>query len=499
MSPTRSTPSKRASTPPLGAVPWRPHAYQKKAAKWLVSNGAAALFLDPGLGKTSITLAAFSVLKKQGLAKRALVIAPLRVCHSVWPNEVTKWSDFSGLRVVVLHGPEKERALAADADLYVINPEGLPWLLKPKAKTNSWGQTTKEIDVKGFKAHGFDTLIVDELSKFKHTQTQRFKLLKPVLDTFQRRWGLTGSPAANGLMDLFGQVFVLDRGRALGPYMTHFRNTYFTPLDANGWEWALKPGADRLIYDRLRPLALRMSAEDYLDLPPLTTTDIYVELPDNCREIYRKLEDDLIARVGDDVIVVSSASAASIACRQAAAGAIYLTDDLRPELVKAGSSGRAWTELHRAKIDALEDLVDEMQGQPLMVIYEFNHDLERLLAKFPNTPYIGGGVSAKRGKEIEQLWNAGLLPLLFGHPQSMGHGLNLQGVGNYVCWFSPTWNFELYDQTIRRVWRQGQTKNVFVYRILTKGTVDMDVVTALAAKDKTQRSFFEALKQRRGA
>ena len=245
---------------------WKPHNYQKKAVKFLVENGAAALFLDPGLGKTSITLAAISFLIKRGIISKVLLIAPLRVCHSVWPREIEKWKDFSHLRIEILHGPKKDEALKRDADIYIINPEGLDWLLQVQKTKSTNGKTKVGVDLRRWKALGFDTLVVDELTKFKNTSTNRFKSLKLVLHTFARRWGLTGSPASNGLMDLFGQCFVLDLGRTFGPYITKFRMQYFDQ-GYDGFSWTLKEGAEKEIYKRVAPLALRMAAEDYIEMP----------------------------------------------------------------------------------------------------------------------------------------------------------------------------------------------------------------------------------------
>lgn len=480
---------------PPSSTPWKPHAYQKKAVKFLLEHAASALFLDPGLGKTSITLAAIKLLKQKKVLGKVLLIAPLRVCYSVWPKEVEKWTDFSKLKVAVLHGPKKEEALRSEADIYVINPEGLDWLLKPtKAKTSA-GKTKVTVDVRRFKALGFDTLVVDELSKFKHTNTNRFKSLKLVLNTFQRRWGLTGSPAANGLIDLFGQCYVLDQGRTLGAYISHYRMKYFIP-GFDGFSWDLRPGADQEIYERLAPLALRMAADDYLDMPTLIENNIRVSLPTNVMEIYKTLEEDLIAKINDKVVVASTAAAASIKCRQVANGGIYLDQDVTA-LVKLPKTNREWVNLHTEKVDALADLIEELQGSPLLVAYDFEHDLDRLKEKLgKDVPYIGGGVPTKRAAELEKLWNAGKLPVLLGHPQSIAHGLNLQEMGNHVCWHSLTWNYELYDQFIRRVLRQGnKSKKVFVHHILAAGTIDEVMMAVMKSKQSGQNALFDALKK----
>jgi SNF2 family DNA or RNA helicase len=482
---------------PPSSKPWQPHAYQKKAVKFLLEHAASALFLDPGLGKTSITLAAIKLLKQKKLLDKVLLIAPLRVCYSVWPKEVSKWADFGGLKVAVLHGPRKEEALKSEADVYVINPEGLDWLLQAKKTKTAQGKTKVDVDLRRFKNLGFDTLVVDELSKFKHTNTNRFKGLKLVLSTFRRRWGLTGSPASNGLLDLFGQCYVLDQGRTLGPYISHYRMKYFVPSH-DGFSWNIREGAEQEIYERLSPLALRMAADDYLDMPALIENNIRVDLPDNVMVMYNQLEEDLIAKIDAKVVVASTAAAASMKCRQVANGGLYLDPEVQA-LIKLPKSKREWVNLHTEKVDALADLIDELQGSPLLVAYDFEHDLDRLREKLgQDVPYIGGGVSAKRSAELEHLWNAGKLPVLLGHPQAMAHGLNLQEMGNHVCWHSLTWDYELYDQFIRRVLRQGnKSKKVFCHHIMARGTVDEVVLAAVKSKRRGQNALFDALKKLR--
>jgi SNF2 family DNA or RNA helicase len=482
---------------PPSSKPWQPHAYQKKAVKFLLEHAASALFLDPGLGKTSITLAAVKLLKQKKLLDKVLLIAPLRVCYSVWPKEVGKWTDFGGLKVAVLHGPKKEEALKSEADIYVINPEGLDWLLQAKKTKTAQGKTKVDVDLRRFKNLGFDTLVVDELSKFKHTNTNRFKGLKLVLNTFRRRWGLTGSPASNGLLDLFGQCFILDQGRTLGPYISHYRMKYFVPSH-DGFSWNIREGAEDEIYERISPLALRMAADDYLDMPALIENNIRVDLPSNVMTMYNQLEEDLIAKIDSKVVVASTAAAASMKCRQVANGGLYLDPEVQA-LIKLPKSSREWVNLHTEKVDALADLIDELQGSPLLVAYDFAHDLDRLREKLgQDVPYIGGGVSAARSAELEQLWNAGKLPVLLGHPQAMAHGLNLQEVGNHICWHSMTWDYELYDQFIRRVLRQGnKSKKVFVHHIMARGTIDEVVLASVKSKRRGQNALFDALKKLR--
>jgi SNF2 family DNA or RNA helicase len=462
--------------------------------KFLLEHAAAALFLDPGLGKTSITLAAIKLLKKKKVLNKVLIIAPLRVCHSVWPYEIQKWKDFNGLKVIVLHGPHKDDLLKEEADIYVINPEGLEWLLQMQKTKSAAGKTRVSVDLRRWKKLGFDTLVIDELSKFKHTNTNRFKAMKLVISTFARRWGLTGSPASNGLRDLFGQCYMLDEGRSLGRYITHYHREYFDQ-GYDGFSYTLKDGADEQIYERLRPLALRMG-DELLDMPKLVENNIFVQLPDNVIQIYNQLEDDLIAKLDEGVVTAKTAATASMKVRQVASGGVYLDPDVTA-LIKLPTSKKEWVDLHEVKLDALEELVEELQGSPLLVAYDFQHDLARIQKRFgKDVPYIGGGVSVKRSTELEQAWNRGELPLLFGHPQSIAHGLNLQQVGQHVAWHTLTWDYELYDQFIRRVRRQGsKARRVFVHHILAEGTIDEVILGALKMKRRGQNALFSALKK----
>jgi SNF2 family DNA or RNA helicase len=444
---------------------WTPHAYQKQAIKFMVERGAAGLFLDPGLGKSSVTLATFKLLKKQGLVRRMLVIAPLRPAYSVWPGEAQKWDEFRELKVSVLHGPDKEDRLKAGADVFVINPEGLTWLA-----------THKQEEV------GCDMLAVDESTRFKHGDTQRFKTLRPMLAWFRRRYILTGSPAPNGLLDLFGQCYILDQGNALGRYITHYRMNYFNPSGFGGYTWLPKAGAQEAIYKKLQPLVLRMSGADYLDLPPYISNTVEVELPEEQRATYDQMEKLLLATVEDGVITAANAAAATSKCRQIANGGIY------------HDGGEKWTNLHHAKSDAVVEIVEELSGKPCLVAYEFRHDLDRLLRVFPDAPHIGGGVSPRRFREIEGAWNAGEIPVLLAQPQSVAHGLNLQGVGAAVVLLSVPWDLETYEQFIRRVWRQGQKERVGVHHIIAKNTIDEIVMKVLVKKDRVQQDLLEALK-----
>lgn len=458
---TRKKPSKLLSTA------WMPKLHQKKAVSFLLKNASAALFLDPGLGKTSIVLKAIQSIKRANMPAKTLIIAPLRVCYMVWPKEQEKWSDFKDLKVVILHGRDKERNLESDADIYVINPEGLPWLMQDNR----------------FKNLDPDILVVDESSKFKRTNTQRFKLLRPILPRFARRWILTGSPAPNGLMDLFGQIYILDLGHALGQFITHYRRTYFYPSGFGGYDWKLQDGGKARIEDRIRPLVLRMEAEDYIKLPKEIIDNVMVELPRKAMEIYRDMERDFIIAIQKGKVMASNAAVASGKCCQIANGGVY-------------DETGATNQIHDAKSEAVADLVEELQGTPCLIGYEYDHDLARLLKVLgKNTPYIGGGVSPKRALGIERAWNAGELPVLLGHPASMGHGLNLQEAGNHVIWYSIPWNYEYYDQFNRRVRRQGSAHSrVFIHRLIAADTIDEAKIVALGSKHGTQKSLMDALK-----
>lgn len=446
---------------------WNPHKYQRKAVKFVIQQGAAALFLDPGLGKTSIFLAAVKILKKEKLINKVLIIAPLRVCYLVWPKEVVKWHDFKDLKVQILHGKDKEKNLYKEADIYLINPEGLTWLV-----------------THNLKKLGFDMLGIDESSKFKAANTKRFKQLKLLLPIFRRRVIMTGTPSPNGMMDLFSQIFILDGGAALGRFITHYRNNYFYPTGFGGYEWKLQNGAEQKIQNAIKPLVLRMEAKDYLELPELIENNIYVELPAEARHAYKEMEDELFVDLAKGDIVAANAAAASMKCRQIANGGVYDED-------------RGVHQLHMEKAEAVKDLIEELQGTPALVAYDFEHDLGRLqkvLGK--NVPYIGGGVSPKRSQEIEKAWNAGEIPVLLGHPASVAHGLNLQNAGNHVIWHSLTWNFENYDQFNKRILRQGSKhKKVFVHHIIAEKTVDVAILTALKFKDNTQKSLLAGLKE----
>lgn len=445
---------------------WTPRPYQMHAAQFMVERDAAGLLLAPGLGKTSTTLAALSAMKAAGQMKGALIIAPLKPLYDVWPAERVKWDDFAFLRMQLLHGPKKDAALATPADVYVINPEGLQWLFKAGRKLP------------------FDTLVIDESTKFKNPSSGRFKLLRSMLPKFKNRYILTGTPSPNGIEDLWAQVFLLDGGERLGKYITHFRRRYMIDLAPKGAQysdWKPRVGAEDEVRRRIEDICMALKAEDYLDMPDLITNDISVKLPPGAAKQYRALRDQFITDMGAGVVTAANAAAKTTKLRQIANGYVY-------------ADGGATEVVHHAKVEALQELVDAQAGDPLLVAVAFVSEAQAL-GKLLDAPYIGGGVPAARVSELIRLWNAGKLPVLLAHPTAVAHGLNLQAGGRSVCWFGLTYNREEYDQFIARVYRQGQTRGVVVHRIIADGTIDAAIADVLASKDATQKSFINALRR----
>jgi len=446
-------------------VSWTPHEYQLRAVEFVLEREAAGLFLDPGLGKTSIVLAAITALKKAKKFKKALIVAPLRVCHMTWPAEAAKWKDFAGLKMNVLHGHKKEKLLLDPCDVHVINPEGLDWL---------WRQ------LKG--KWPYDVLVIDESTKFKSWTAQRTKALKGKLDKFARRWILTGTPAPNSIADLFSQIFILDGGARLGQYITYFRTRFMTQGGYNGYEWTPKEHALEEIEGLLSDVVLRLDAKDWLELPELTFVDLEVELPNAVRKTYDKLEEEFLLELASGEVTAMNAGVLGMKLRQVTNGFVYDDEQVAHHM-------------HDVKIDALCDLVEELSGQPLFVGVAFKHEVEMIRKALGyEVPYLGGGVTKTAAADIVARWNAGEIPVLLAHPASVSHGLNLQAACRHVCWFGLTWNLEEYDQFIRRVYRQGQQNHVVVHNIVAKDTMDQRIAKALRAKDKTQAHLLQALK-----
>ena len=459
-----------------------------------MENPVSGLFLDPGLRKTSITLYAFRVLKLSGLVRRMIVIAPIRVAYNVWPSEVDKWKQFQDMKIVVLHGKNKTDAVLADesVDIFVINPEGLDWLLgKPGSKK---GEIKPNME--RFKLLDCQMFVLDESSKFKNTQTKRFALLKPFLPKFLRRHILTGSPAPKNYLDLFAQVYILDLGRALGQFITHYRNKYFDPTGYGGYTWKLREGSDKLIQKAIKPLVLRMEAEDYIQIPKLVENDIYFDLPDKARAMYDDMEDDLVAILESGEAVTSpTGAAARTKCAQIANGFIYLNR----EGLEFPNKKNLFDKVHEAKLDALEELLAERQGQPTLIFYWFQADLEMIRSRLgKDTPSISE-VSLKKGKELENAWNRNELPVLLANPASVGHGLNMQeGNAHHAIWYELPDDYDAYDQANRRLRRRGNTNDhVFAHRLLARKTVDVAKAKMLANKGANQKDFLDAMKSYR--
>jgi SNF2 family DNA or RNA helicase len=454
-------------------VKFKPHNYQKKAIKFMLQNPAAALLLEPGLGKTVSVLSALDILKEQGIVKKTLVVSTIRIIYSVWPKEIKKWSfDFS---TSIVHGDHKLKALKADADIYLINFDGLLWLQNQPKKL----------------LEKFDVLVLDESSKVKNFKTLRFKAVKKLLNYFDRRYILTGTPTPKSLMDLFSQIYVLDQGEALGRYITAYRNEFFYPYGFKGYQYALQDGADKKIYKKIKPLVVRFD-ESFLNLPKKTDNFIEIELPDDVMSRYREMEEEFVMELKEGHVLASTAAVKTQKLRQIVNG--HIKDNYGDTHF-----------IHEAKIEALSDLIEELQGSPLLVGYEFKADLKMLMDAFPyitvggqriKSRYVGGGVKPKDALKIEDEWNAGKLPLLFGQISSVAHGLNLQDAGHHAAFYSLTWNLEDYLQLIKRIWRQGQKKQVIIHHLMVKDSVDYDVKAVLDEKNMTQTALLNALKTR---
>jgi len=448
---------------------WKPHQYQLNAVKFLLESGSGSLWLEPGLGKTSVTLQAIKSLKAAKQIRKVLILAPLRPAHAVWGPEIEKWENFQDLTYTVLHGSKKDQLINENTDIHILNFDGLAWFSNIIARRGVFD---------------YDLLVVDEISYLRNTRTQRFKALSPLLDKFKRRFGLTGSPAPNSLLDIFGPQLVIDRGATFGKYISHFRTKYFYQTGYGGYEYKLLPGAEQQIYEALANKVLRMSATDYLEMPELITNKVYIELPPGARKVYKELEDQLMTAIGEGSVSALNAAVAVGKCQQVANGAVYL-DGVEKEIKI----------LHHEKLDAVKDLVEEMYGKPVLIGYHYKHDLVALKEAFPDAPVIGSGVTGDEMNIIINKWNAGEVPVLLAHPQSAGHGLNLQGAGHAVIWYSLTWSLEIYEQFVRRLWRQGQRNNIVVHQIIASKTVDEAIVKAIERKDNTQQNLLNAIKE----
>lgn len=464
--------------------------YQKQAVEFGVEREGAGFFLAPGLGKTLISLMIFKILKAAGVVDEMMVVAKRRIVYNVWRQEVTKWK--FPFKTVILHGDEKTERLSAKTDIWLINYDGLQWLKNQKM----WLRRAKKRRI---------MLVCDESSKLRHTKTQRFKSLKKILPRFVRRYILTGSPAPSGLMGLFGQIYVLDYGEALGRFITAFRNEYFYPSGFMGYKWTLQKGAEEQMFKDIKHLVIRFGT-DKLKLPPLTMLYRYVTLPPKAREQYDRLERDFILEYEEGNIIASNAAVASGKLRQVANGGCYYSPTGVPiDEVPGKKPPRKWRTIHDEKCDELVELLEELNGEPALVAFEFKHDVERIRAffkenapQFKDAPVADGKTSDEELEKLLVRWNEGAIPVLFGHPESVAHGLNLQGKGGIVIFFTMTWNLENYEQFIQRVWRQGQKRRVLVYHIIARDTVDEDVKSTIESKDRSQQRLLKAMERRYG-
>jgi SNF2 family DNA or RNA helicase len=443
---------------------FKPHGYQLDAVERITDKSHYGLFLDMGLGKTVITLTAIKRLIEDFAVCRVLIIAPRTVAESTWQTEANKWEHTKDLTFSTVLGTatQREAALAKEADCYVINRENVVWLC----------------DYYKYQLP-FDMLVVDESSSFKNHQAKRFKALKKVLPCFSRVVILTGTPAPNTLMDIWAQMYLLDRGEALGKTITQYRRQYFRPGQTNGYivyNYVLQPGAEKKIHQAIEPKVASLKAADWLKLPKRIDNVVKINLPAKAAALYAKMEKDYILSFGDEDVTAASAAALSNKLLQMANGAVYDED-------------KGVINLHDAKIEKLKEIQELNEGQPILVFYAYKHDLEKLKEAFKNARELKGA------KDMED-WNKGKIPMLLAHPASTAYGLNLQSGGNIIVWYGLTWSLELYQQANARLYRQGQEKPVIIHHLVSAGTIDEKVVKALEGKARGQDAMLEAVKAR---
>ena len=443
---------------------YAPHNYQKFATDFIINHPVSAVLLEMGLGKSVISLSAINELMLDYFdVSRTLVIAPLRVANSTWPDEIKKWDHLKHLNYSVVIGSEKERldALRKPAHIYLINRENVDWLITKSGV--SWK---------------FDMVVIDELSSFKSYQAKRFKSLLKVRPKIKRIVGLTGTPSSNGLMDLWAEFRLLDMGERLGRYITYYRQNFFVPDKRNQqmiFSYKPKDGAEKKIYSLISDITISMKSKDFLKMPECVMNEVIVTLSDKEQKLYDSLKQDMVLSLEENDIDAINAAALSNKLLQMSNGAVYNDD-------------KESLHIHDRKLDALEDLIEGANGKPVLVAYWFKHDLEKIKVRFDVR-------EIKSAKDISD-WNEGKIPVALIHPASAGHGLNLQAGGSTLIWFGLTWSLELYQQTNARLYRQGQDSTVVIYHILTKGTIDEDVMKALKAKEKIQDALIESVKAR---
>lgn len=446
---------------------FNPHKYQQYAIDFIIKNPIAAILLDMSMGKTAICLMAIQHLMYESFeVNKVLVICPLRVTLT-WRDEIAKWSQLNGLTYSIVKGTaaQRKKALQADADIYIINRENVPWLI------NTSGVP-----------FDFDMVVVDELSSFKNHQTARHKALMKVRPYIKRIVGLTGTPVSGGLMDLFAEFKLLDMGERLGRFIGQYRLNYFKPDRVNGpivYSYKLLPGAEEKIYDKISDITISMKAVDYLDMPELITTEYPVYLDEDEMEKYEELKKDLILSTPEHEVTAANAASLSNKLSQMANGAVY-TDD--KEIIK----------FHDKKLDALEDIIESANGKPLLVAYWFKHDYTRIVERLEK---IGVKYMKIDTDESIRKWNNKEIPVALIHPASAAHGLNLQQGGNTMVWLGLSWSHELYAQACCRLYRQGQSEGtVSIIHLVTKGTIDEKIMKALSQKENTQSALIDAVK-----
>lgn len=441
---------------------YKPHEYQTYATRFLLEHPISCLMLDCGLGKTVITLTALWDLVLDSFdIGRVLVIAPKRVAENVWVQEIEKWEHLTGLTAVRVLGNEQERrsALNTPAFLYIINRENVAWLVKNRR----WD---------------FDMVVIDELSSFKSHQAQRFKAMRKVRTLVTRIVGLTATPAPNSLMDLWAEMCLLDMGQRLGRYIGSYRERFFVPDKRNReivYSYKPREGAEDKIYESISDICISMKAKDHLQMPELVTNRVTVSMSPKEHEVYDRLRRDMVTELNGEELDAVNAASLSNKLQQMSSGAVY-------------SSGHQTVVLHSRKLDALEDLIEAANGKPLLVAYWFHHEHDRLHERFDCR-------DINTAEDIAA-WCAGEIPVGLIHPASAGHGLNLQSGGSTLVWLSLTWSLELYEQLNDRLWRQGQEHTVVIHHIISEGTIDEDIMSALARKDVGQNALRDAVKAR---
>ncbi len=448
---------------------FRPHDYQQRAIRFILDHPACGLFLEMGLGKTAITLTAIDQLMYDYLeVNRVLVIAPLRVAEDTWSRESSKWDHLKHLTISKILGSvaERSQAVKTEADIYVINRENVVWLVEHLAEQKiRWP---------------YDMVVIDELSSFKSNQSKRFKALKKMRPMIYRIVGLTGTPAANGLMDLWAEMYLLDRGQRLGATLTNYRSNYFKPAWGNGmivYKWQATPGALKAITNKIADITMSMKAEDYIQLPDRIDSTVQVKLTDAEMKKYRDMEERSLLELNeDDSVVALDAAAVMSKLLQLANGFIY-------------TEAHEAVRIHRAKLDALDEIIEAADG-PVLVFYSFQADKEQLLDHYKDAEVLENDKTISR-------WNDGKIPIMLAHPASVAYGLNLQDGGHIIAWYGVPWSLELYQQANARLHRQGQERPVLVYHILAEGTADEQVLRKLSEKDITQSALLEVLKDRK--